>query len=160
MTDALNTKALSREDEDTAEWIRACEADFRKRVVGIAENICSEAGLKVVCLFGPTCAGKTTASKILVDIFESFGKRAHIVSLDDFFLDIDILEELSKEQGLGELDYDSPNTLDYDELGRFVDQIFTSNEARCPIFDFTTGRRNGHKTFLIDDKDIFIFEGI
>lgn len=144
----------------TAEWIARCEERFAEDVKSIAEDICLERGLKVVRLFGPTCSGKTTAADILVAVFESLGKRAHIVSIDDFYYSREYLLELSRAKGLDGLDYDSPDTIDAQALKIFVGEIFESNEAHCPVYDFTIGERNGHKTFSVDEKDIFIFEGI
>ena len=143
-----------------AEWIELCEKRFSDKFYGIAGDICKNRGLRIVRLYGPTCSGKTTAAKLLISIFESFGKKAHLVSIDDFYFDRDVLYEKSKEKGQKTLDYDSPTTIDCDELYRFAREIFESDEVHCPIFDFKEGRRTGYKTIKVECDDIFIFEGI
>lgn len=97
---------------------------------------------------------------MLIDMFARLGKRAHLVSIDDFYYSREVLLEKSREKGLDGLDYDSPDTIDCDKLGRFVQEIFESNEVHCPIFDFKSGDCTGYQTLSIDADDIVIFEGI
>ena len=146
--------------ENNAEWIKRCEDNFANSIRRIAEDICKRREMRVVRLFGPSCSGKTTAANILISAFESFGKRAHIISIDDFYYDRAVLLELSRAKGLDSPDYDSPDTIDVKALHLFVEEIFESDEVHCPIFDFALGKRNGYKTLSIDENDIFIFEGI
>lgn len=153
-------KSKSKDMSAVAEWIARCEERFANDVRSIARDICERRGMRVVRLFGPTCSGKTTAADILVSVFEGLGKRAHIISIDDFYYSRKYLLELSRSKGLDDLDYDSPDTIDAEALEGFTREIFESDEVHCPIYDFTIGRRNGYKTFSIDDNDIFIFEGI
>ena len=152
---ATNEKLLMQ-----AEWIKRCEKSFSDRFNDIAEDICRNRGLRIVRLFGPTCSGKTTSAEILISLFEGLGKRAHVISIDDFFYDKDILLQKTKEKGLEGLDYDSPDTIDLDALREFAREIFESDEVHCPVFDFLTGKREGYRTMSIDEQDIFIFEGI
>ena len=143
-----------------AEWIELCEKRFSEQFFGIAEDICKNRGLRIVRLYGPSCSGKTTAARLLISMFESLGKKAHLVSIDDFFYNREVLEQKSREKGLKRLDYDSPDTIDSEELRRFADELFESNVVHCPTFDFKTGSRVGYKTLSIDKNDIVIFEGI
>lgn len=152
---AMNEKQIKQ-----AEWIKRCEDNFSRRFNDIAEDICRNRGLRIVRLFGPTCSGKTTSAEILISLFEQLGKRAHVISIDDFFYDKDVLLKKTKEKGLEGLDYDSPDTIDLEALRVFAREIFESDEVHCPVFDFLTGKREGYRTISIDDQDIFIFEGI
>ena len=142
-----------------AEWIELCEKRFSEQFFGIAEDICKRK-LRIVRLYGPSCSGKTTAARLLIDMFESLGKKAHLVSIDDFYFDRDVLLRMSKEKGLKGVDYDSPDTIDTAALHKFASEIFEANEAECPVFDFKSGTRSGYKTYTVSDDDIFIFEGI
>lgn len=148
------------ETQRQAEWIKTCERRFSEKFYGIAEDICTSRQLRIVRLFGPTCSGKTTAAEILISLFSKLNKRAHIVSIDDFFFDKEILEKKARENALEGLDYDSPDTIDYEALRCFANEIFESSEVHCPIFDFVEGRRIGYRSMSIDEDDIFIFEGI
>jgi uridine kinase len=144
---------------DTSAWIKECEARFADKFFNIAEEI-SARGIRVIRLFGPTCSGKTTSASILISLFSRLGKRAHVISIDDFFFDRETLERIAREKGIEGLDYDSPDTIDCEALHRFEDEIFEADEVHCPVFDFNEGRRVGYKTISVDDSDIFIFEGI
>ena len=152
---ATNEKRLNQ-----ADWIKKCERSFSERFNDIAEDICKNRHLRIIRLFGPTCSGKTTSAEILISLFESLGKRAHVISIDDFFYDKEILLRKTREKGLEGLDYDSPDTIDCEALKDFAREIFESDEVHCPTFDFLTGKREGYRSISIDDDDIFIFEGI
>jgi uridine kinase len=141
-------------------WVKECENKFLEIFYDIAEDICEKRHLRVIRLFGPTCSGKTTAAEILISLFKKFGKTAHVISIDDFFYDKEILLKKAKEKGLEGLDYDSPDTIDCEALRLFVEEIFENGEVHCPIFDFLTGKREGYRSISVDDEDIFIFEGI
>ncbi len=146
--------------KDTAVWINECDERLSNDMYSVAEDICKDATIKLIRLIGPSCAGKTTAAKMLMKRFEELGKRLHTVSLDDFYFNTDILRKNSFENGLTDIDYDSPNTIDTVALASFVKEIFEKDRSHCPIFDFTVGRRTGYREFQCTEDDIFLFEGI
>ena len=78
------------EDEKRA-YVQACDADFEARLDGVMQDVCSREQLHYVTLSGPTCSGKTTASKKLISEFSERGKNVKIISLDDFFRDAKVL---------------------------------------------------------------------
>ena len=128
----------------------------------LTEQVCGEKNLKVITLSGPTCSGKTTASKKLVEAFAKHSKRINIISIDDFYYDKDLLYELSKRKGMDKVDYDSVDTIDLNSLRCVVEEIFDDEpgDVHVPVFDFVEGRRIGYKTLECTDDDIFVFEGI
>ena len=140
--------------------IREYDRAFDKKLETVAEDILEKKDIRLVRLSGPTCSGKTTAAAMLVRTFEKAGKRAITVSIDDFYFDTHILKSNSKKKGVDGIDYDSVDTIDLDDLSRFVEEIFESDEVHCPIFDFTSGKRTGYRAIKIGKDDIFIFEGI
>ena len=140
--------------------IKEYDQAFEKKLEAVANDILSKNDIRLVRLSGPTCSGKTTAAAMLVKAFEKARKRAVTISIDDFYFDSHLLKSNSKKKGLDGIDYDSVDTIDLDELSRFVDEIFDSDEVHCPIFDFTSGKRTGYRTIKIGNDDIFIFEGI
>ena len=145
---------------DYSEWIARCDERLSAELCTIAEDICEDGRVKLIRLIGPTCSGKTTAANMLRERFLSGGKHLHIVSIDDFYFDTDRLREMSAKNGKDKVDYDSPETIDIDALGRFVTEIFTGDVSHCPIFDFNTGKRSGSREFRCGEEDIFLFEGI
>lgn len=140
--------------------IKEYDQAFEKKLEAVANDILSKKDIRLVRLSGPTCSGKTTAATMLVKAFEKAGKRALTISIDDFYFDAQYLKMISEEKGLDGIDYDSVDTIDLDDLSRFVEEIFDSDEVHCPIFDFPSGKRTGYRAMKIGKDDIFIFEGI
>ena len=141
------------------EYIRECDKEFEKNLNRVADAI-AEGKERVICLSGPTCSGKTTAASMMAKRLFSDGRKIHIISIDDFYLDREVLHELSKAKGLDEIDYDSVDTIDLDALKNFVSEVFLGEEIHCPIFEFKKGIRTGYRTVRAEADDLFIFEGI
>lgn len=115
--------------------------------------------VKAIALCGPSCAGKTTTANKLTSILEAQGKRVHVLSIDDFYYDRALLKARSKN---GKIDFDSPDTIDTDELALTIREIFDDDEdvVEVPTYDFKTGTRAEPRFIPVDDRDIFIIEGI
>lgn len=145
---------------DLGAWVAECDARLSAELSRIAEEICADSQIKLIRLVGPTCAGKTTVANMLSDIFETRGKQLHLVSIDDFYYDTDILRARSAEMGMESVDYDSPDTIDIASLEEFVREIFADDYSRCPIFDFREGKRTGYRELHSGERDVFLFEGI
>lgn len=141
------------------EYIKECDKEFERNLNIVADAI-AKGKERVICLSGPTCSGKTTAASMLAKRLFSDGRKIHIISIDDFYLDRNVLHRLSQEKGLDGIDYDSVDTIDLDTLKSFVSEVFLGEEIHCPVFDFKKGIRTGYRTVRADDDDLFIFEGI
>jgi uridine kinase len=141
------------------ELIKRCDESFEKRLHYIADKIYAD-GVRLISLSGPTCSGKTTAAAMLALRLSEHGKSVHIISIDDFYFDREYLHELSLSKGLPNIDYDSVDTIDLSALENFVEEMYSSDEVSCPVFDFKSGRRIGEKRISATDDDLFIFEGI
>ena len=145
---------------DYSRWIAECDDRLSSELCRIAEDISKDDSVKLLRLIGPTCSGKTTAANMLRSRFLDLGKHLHIVSIDDFYLDTEVLREMSLKKGKEKIDYDSPDTIDIEALRSFVNEIFTNDRSHCPIFDFNIGKRSGVREFKCGKEDIFLFEGI
>ena len=145
---------------DHAAWIAECDARLSAELCNVAEAICGDEDVKLIRLIGPTCSGKTTAANMLKERFLACGKHLHIVSIDDFYYDTEILREMSAKNGKEKVDYDSPETIDIKALERFVTDIFANDVSYCPVFDFNVGKRSGTREMRCGEEDIFLFEGI
>ena len=141
------------------EYIKKCDNEFERNLNRVADAI-AEGKERVVCLSGPTCSGKTTAASMLAKRLFSDGRKIHIISIDDFYLDREVLHQLSMAKGLDEIDYDSVDTIDLKALKSFVSEVFMGEEIHCPVFDFKQGARAGYRTVRAEADDLFIFEGI
>lgn len=148
--------------DEAKNFVKDCEEDFEKRLTDITEAISKEPELRIMTLTGPTCSGKTTAAKKLVNSFAEHSKRVNIISIDDFYYDRKRIVEISREKGMESVDYESADTIDLAAFDFFVDEIFDNGktEVHCPVYDFVEGRRSGFRTLECTDDDIFVFEGI
>ncbi len=144
-------------EKEKAEYVLACDTDFENRLDLMMKEICEIGDLDIITLSGPTCSGKTTASKKLIKEFSERGKRVKIISLDDFFRDAQVLKE---ECEGGVLDFDSEKALDIPVLQKFMHELQTTGEADMPKFDFNKAKRTHFEHFSKKDADIVVFEGI
>lgn len=142
--------------DEAKEFVRSCDKAFFERLSEVCEQIV-ENDLSVIGLTGPSCSGKTTMANILTERLEQSGKQVHVISLDDFFYEVDVLHRMSED---GEVDYDSPDTIDIPTLTEAVDAIFRYGEVLLPKFDFLTGKREKGEKICAGPDDRFIFEGI
>lgn len=151
-----NKQGFAKINED---FIAKCDNEFEELLARSVGELCVKNNARVLGLTGPTCSGKTTAAKKLLAYLGDEQKRVITVSLDDFFKD-----QFSRSSLVGadpeKLDFDSPDTLDIELLGSFVDELFAKGKARKPIFDFVTGDRSEWVDVEFDDDDILLFEGI
>ena len=141
-------------------FVERCEAEFERRLVDAVEKVCEHQGIRLIGLTGPTCSGKTTTAKKLISYLTAQGKNVHVVSIDDFYLDREVLIARANDDPDVEIDYDSEDTIDFDALKKCIDEVFTDEPTKIPKYDFVEGRRVGYITIDPDENDLFIFEGI
>ena len=91
--------------------------------------------------------------------FAAIGKHLHTISIDDFYYDRDVLAARSRARG-GEIDYDSPETVDIPRFAAVVREITNEPVACVPRFSFREGRRTGMRQIACTPSDAFLFEGI
>ena len=147
-------------EEEARQCVIDCDIDFDRRLGELSRQVAQKGnGIKLIALSGPTCSGKTTAAAKLSETLFAYGRRVHIVSIDDYYLDRDILVARAKD---GRVDFDSPDTINMDALALTVKEIFDDSEdlVELPIYDFKLGKQSGMRTIPVDDSDVFIFEGI
>lgn len=147
-------------ESEALKFVKKCESDFEERLTAAVERVCEHKDVRLISLSGPTCSGKTTAARKLTRYIEAQGKKVHVVSIDDFYYDREVLLARANNDPEVEIDYDSEETIDLDELRRCIEQVFTDEPTQVPKFDFLTGRRSGYVTIDADENDMFIFEGI
>ncbi len=145
-------------DQEAVEFLAKCDAAFDKRV-DLAVSLILEKRNRFLCLAGPSCAGKTTTANKITQKLGELGVTTHVISIDDFFFDMDYLLAMAQSKG-GPLDMDSVAALDLDTFANCLAQIVATNKAELPIFDFTTHNRSGYRSFACGREDIVIFEGI
>ena len=142
--------------EEAQRYVTLCESRFSDGIDEALESIFTGRDVKTVALAGPTCSGKTTTAVKLTRRIERAGKRAVVMSIDDFFLD-------RKDRNLidGESpDYDSVAAIDLDCLEAFMKRLNAGLPVLVPHYDFAATGRTGYDEYYPHPDDIYVFEGI
>lgn len=148
---------LHRDEVSLRAFAAACEADFFRRLDDLVDRIAADPR-KIIALSGPSCAGKTTTAHRIIARLSETGRRVQVVSLDDFYRPRD--ELIAESAGKGEIDFDSPATLDWAKLSAFIDDVMAGRTATLPRFDFVAGRSVEDRPLAPDSYDCLLFEGI
>lgn len=143
--------------EDPAKLIEDSEELYRKQINDIANDIVSNGNYKFILLAGPSSSGKTTTSNLICKELSERGFESLVVSLDDFYLDLETRPKLPN----GEYDLENVTALDLNYINKFVDDLFEKGEALMPEYNFKTGKREQeYKQIKINANTIVIMEGI
>lgn len=111
---------------------------------------------KFVFLAGPSSSGKTTTTRIISRKLKAQGINSLVVSLDDFFIDLDKAPRLPD----GSVDKESITKIDIDCFNKFFVSIMKDNKADLPEFDFATdSRKPEYRKVEIGENDVILVEG-
>ncbi len=148
----INHRAVT----DLENFITEEEEKYHAQVRELVEDFISSKK-KIILLCGPTSAGKTTTSKIIMDRLKQLGYNSISISLDNF------LVPLSERKVLrdGSLDYDSFATIDVDGFNSFIKDLFRYQKADMPIYNFVKNRPEDFKQSVeINENTMLIIEGL
>ena len=145
-----------RSPEAGAAFVRICEENFESRLNDLVKDLVYNVHAECITLSGPTCSGKTTTANKLTAEIAMAGKRAMVLSIDDFFHERTTPKLVC---GTG-TDYDSVAAIDLEYLSVCVRQMLADEPTLLPKFDFVTGRRAGYSEYRSTPDDIIVFEGI
>lgn len=155
--------AALREDilRDPADFIARCDERYDRLVRETAGQIADHLkNSPIVLLAGPSGSGKTTTASRIRKSLEESGIRAHMVSLDDYYLDADNRAYPKLEDG--QPDLESPLGLDGELLNRQLALLAGGEQIEIPHFDFKIHRRAPDKArpLRLGRDEIVIFEGL
>jgi len=151
-TQSVNEQVVS----DPAGFVSASELYYNNQVMAAARTIC-ESDRKFVLLCGPSASGKTTTAHKLERQIAAQGRRARVVSMDNFFMGIKNYPLLPD----GSPDMESVKAVDMDLLNKCFDTLMDTGAAKFPIFDFERQMSiHGAHDITLDPDDILIMEGI
>ena len=146
----INTAA-----ENSSTFSLHCEIEYESRILAAAAE-CKGVDCTVVLLTGPSASGKTTTAYKLRDALVQSGTAAVVVSLDNFYLNIENYPRLED----GTKDYENVEALDIKEIHRCLLSLIHTGIADFPEFDFKTERRTEVKNHIELDGGVVIVEGI
>ncbi len=140
---------------DAEKFILDCESDFHKQIDFALDKVLRE-NVRIIALAGPTCSGKTTTAERLIERITADGKKAVVMSIDDFFMDRGVKNRVDLEAP----DYDSVNAIDLKYLENFLSDLLDGKKVYIPRYSFTETRRVGYEEYIPEERDIYVFEGI
>lgn len=143
------------------ETVAACEAGYFRQLRETAEHILTHSEKSpVVLLSGPSGSGKTTTGHRLQEMLESLGIGAHLISMDNYYVDWDAPD--FPRTADGQRDLESPYCLNIPLLNEHFSLLEAGETIHVPIYDFPTHKPLEGKFIPMahSQGDIFIFEGI
>ncbi|MEG2677700.1 MAG: nucleoside kinase, partial [Oscillospiraceae bacterium] len=137
-------------------FIDECEAQYEARVDNVADMIVKSA-CRAVMVSGPSASGKTTSANKLACALRRRGFQAAVVSLDDFFKN---LEDYPLDEK-GNPDLENVDAVDIQCVNDTLKQLFSVGRCTLPQFDFHTQHRKSEGVELVLDRSGYvIIEGI
>lgn len=154
----LNVKNIvNKQEKDINKFILDNDSRYRGQLFTLANKILSKKGVQIVLLAGPSCAGKTTTANLLKQILELKGKTVDVMSMDDFFIDLDKRKPLPN----GQPDFDSPDILNYSLMSDCFTRYFSGEDVYFPEYNFKESKCElNKKLYKYKYNSIIIFEGI
>lgn len=155
----LDVKNVNLEvKNNTQEFVNECEKGFRVQLEKISADILSrKSPVKIILLGGPSCAGKTTSSRLLDELMTESGKNVVPIEMDNFFISLVDRPRLEN----GSVDYDSINIVNLDLMEKCFVELFEKGKAMFPRYNFLEGKSEPNSELIEGDEDtIFILEGI
>ena len=139
-------------EEKAFEYVKNCEDAFEKLLSDTLSSVLNTPDLKIITLSGPSCSGKTTTARKLTAEIEKTGRRAKVLSIDDFYRDSLRFEENP--------DFESAAAIDLDYFSECTKSLFEGKTTYFPVYDLGRGVRRGTAEYIPAKDDIYIFEGI
>ncbi|MBQ6267200.1 MAG: nucleoside kinase [Clostridia bacterium] len=136
-----------------------CSADYRGAVAEAADRLFFRENKTILMLAGPSASGKTTTAKLLASRAAAQGRRAHVISMDDFYRSKTVPGY--PRDAHGEPDFDRPESLDLPLLGQCLAQLLAGEACALPRYDFAAGLRLPETVRLqLGESDLLIVEGL
>ena len=138
------------------EFIRVNEALHEKSISRIADTFAAS-GARVILIAGPSSSGKTTFANRLYIALRVLGLRPIAISLDDYYLNRDLIPMDEN----GQRDFERLDTLDVPLFNDHLVRLLQGETVDAPLFDFPNGRRSDKThTIHVDADQPIIIEGI
>lgn len=133
------------------------EALMEQKIGNLAAQIASDDKKKFVMIAGPSSSGKTSfANRLSIQLIAK-GRKPHLLSLDDYYVD----REFCPKNPDGSFDFECLESIDIKLFNEDMNRLLKGEAVDMPSFNFKTGKREyrGRKLTLGAD-DILVIEGI
>ncbi|MEZ4516481.1 MAG: nucleoside kinase [Chloroflexota bacterium] len=139
------------------EVILVAESLHQRHVAGIARNIAHhQPAIRLVCISGPTSAGKTTFSKRLALQLMAQGKFPIVISLDDYFVD----REDTPLDAQGQYNFEALEAVDLTLFQHDMRALMAGEPVQLPRYNFRAGKRELGQMLHIGPEHVILVEGI
>lgn len=140
-----------------AELVQISEALHAKQIAEIASRIAGKQTIKLVLVAGPSSSGKTTFAQKLGIQLRAEGKRPHLISMDNYFINRD--EVPFGADGLQ--DFEALEAVDTKLFNEHMKRLLAGEQIELPVYNFKTGKREFRGEYLrLGPADVLIVEGI
>ena len=138
------------------EFIRVNEALQERKIQSIADQFIAS-GARLILVAGPSSSGKTTFAHRLSIALRVQGMRPAKLSMDDYYLDRDVLPR----EPDGSIDFERIDALDVPLFADHLRSLLAGERIDMPVFDFTVGKRTSEThSFRVEKGQPIIVEGI
>lgn len=146
---------------DAQAFIMECEAQYRKQVSAVADEIAETCKDKpIVLLNGPSSSGKTTTASRLAGALSRRGIHAEMISMDDYYRTVGSYE-VPRDTENNVADWESPECMHLPLLSEHLAALAAGEEISIPRFEFATRTfiPNTRTLRLMPDQ-VVVIEGI
>lgn len=149
--DSVNASIVTR-----SRYIDVCEQQYNKKISAVADQILDSA-CPIVMLSGPSASGKTTSSYKLARQLERCGRKTAVISMDNFFRNIEEYPTTSD----GKPDFEHLQAVDVERINVCLKELIEDGKSDMPTYDFLTQHRCGDTLHIeVANGEIVIIEGI
>ncbi len=121
---------------DPTVLIREADGAYRDFIRDVCRRM-TEEHKRLLLLAGPSGSGKTTTANMIADGIRRAGHTCHVISLDNFYREIDDPQYPRTEDG--ERDLETYRALDLPMLRACLKKAADGDGFSVPIYDFKTG---------------------
>lgn len=145
------------ENDNGLSLVNMCETRHNNMLAEISSIIDSRRdNIRLVCIAGPSCSGKTTFSNRLTIALLAKGLKPLKISMDDYYRN---RVDCPKDEN-GDYDLEHLDALDLELFNENLLDLIEGEEIDSPIFNFKTGCRESGPKMKVDKDTIIIIEGI
>ena len=138
--------------------INEVEESYHDHLEGIARTVRRfHKGARLMMISGPSSSGKTTTAHLLRDYLTRQGRKAWLLSLDDFYKGAEAAPRLPD----GTPDFETVEALEVEAVKACLRDLVSTGRAEVPIYDFANSRPSGETRRLeLEEDDMVVVEGI